>query len=181
MWWNWPVSPEPGSWWWSTVCQHRSNVISLTRPPGAGFPLVFLLPTVWFCRLPFPPSTDPSILALWGLAKVLLLICSTAWLGNAEKASHGSPGGSRVTWGQSLGISGNREARLLGGKQPEKHQNEHTAPGDHHQLFFFLLHYCSHTSSLYDRTLYERHGNWELESQPHFCSTLAIWLEARYS
>lgn len=37
------------------------------------------------------------------------------------------------------GISGNREARLLGGKQPEEHQNERTAPGDHHQLFFFLV------------------------------------------
>lgn len=48
-------------------------------------------------------------------------------------------------------------------------------------FFFFLLHYCSHTSSLHDRTLYGRHGNWELESQPHFCSSLAIWLEARYS
>lgn len=34
------------------------------------------------------------------------------------------------------GISGNREARLLGGKQPEEHQNERMAPGNHHQLFF---------------------------------------------
>lgn len=89
---------------WHCVPQRIPTVLYLRRPPGAGFLLVFLLPIIWFCwRVPLPPpqywTKHPCTAGSGdGIAVDLLyhLVCKCR--------------------GQHLGISANREARLIEGR-----------------------------------------------------------------